>query len=78
MDRDTARGQAYAYAAHRITESTAKRPATGERLVVRFPQQGGTLVMGETGAEVIENLAKRIQREARNATRRQQRRSRSQ
>lgn len=77
MDRDTARGRAYAYAANRITESTAKRPKVGERLVVRWPLQGGTLITGQTGPEVIENLAVKMQAEARNATRRQQRRNRS-
>ncbi len=75
MDRDTARGRAYAYAVTRITESKAKRPRTGERLVVRWPLEGGKLIMGETDMEVVENLAKRIQQDARNDARRQRRRT---
>lgn len=77
MDRDTARGKAYAYAANRITESTALRPDPGARLVVRWPLENGKLITGASGPEVIENLAKEMQEAHRREQRRNQRRSRS-
>ncbi len=63
MDRDTARGQAYVYARTNMTDSKAKRPKRGERFLVRYPPAAGELVMGDTPAEVIENLASKIQEE---------------